>query len=525
MAVFNPFTKAVKIKAFYILAAVLVLSSAAVTAEYRLHPDDYLNVGNQWHYNMHITLLDNVPVDITDTASITVTGTTTFEGYDATVVHFSSYFGSHYTYFYMNSDYIIRLGADYPEENGHSTFRNNNPLETLPLWVDENHNNYHFGNGEFTSTVDYPPMSWTETYDGKITYLQREYVTVPAGTFDCVTVLYRTDYTTSLGFYGYTDETTSISPGVGGVKGNVYEWMWDPYDSTGYASAYTVELTSTNFDPDPFCMVRSLYMDLNGDCKVDFIDLNLFAQSWLDCQLYPPEACGWAEEELPGPIAHWTLNDNAASTTVLDTSGSYTHGTAQRNTSILHIESGEPPYLNGALFFNGTGDYISVPDKSAWNFTGDFTIVLWAEFDSLGANRCDLVAHDQGPFETNKWLFYYSPSNSRTEFHINSPSITGQIISGNSWSANTGQWYFLAVTRLGSTYTFYRDGSPDGSQVNGTAIPDADAPLTLGWAEVAIRLHGAMDDVRIYSRALSAAEIQQLYDDAFAGGGGQPPEQ
>lgn len=41
------------------------------------------------------------------------------------------------------------------------------------------------------------------------------------------------------------------------------------------------------------------------------------------------------------------------------------------------------------------------------------------------------------------------------------------------------------------------------------------APLTLGWAEGTNTLDGALDDVRIYNRVLSASEIQALYNDAM----------
>jgi peptidoglycan/xylan/chitin deacetylase (PgdA/CDA1 family) len=41
---------------------------------------------------------------------------------------------------------------------------------------------------------------------------------------------------------------------------------------------------------EPFCL-RKPAMDFNGDCKVDFIDLAIFSQSWLECNLKPKSAC------------------------------------------------------------------------------------------------------------------------------------------------------------------------------------------------------------------------------------------
>ncbi len=40
----------------------------------------------------------------------------------------------------------------------------------------------------------------------------------------------------------------------------------------------------------PNC-TRSLEMDFNGDCKIDFQDFALFSLGWLECNLDPPEAC------------------------------------------------------------------------------------------------------------------------------------------------------------------------------------------------------------------------------------------
>ena len=48
---------------------------------------------------------------------------------------------------------------------------------------------------------------------------------------------------------------------------------------------------------------------------------------------------------------------------------------------------------------------------------------------------------------------------------------------------------------------------------NVTVVSDADAPLTIGWSEEYATFDGALDDVRIYNRALSGAEITALYNE------------
>lgn len=52
-----------------------------------------------------------------------------------------------------------------------------------------------------------------------------------------------------------------------------------------------------------------------------------------------------------------------------------------------------------------------------------------------------------------------------------------------------------------------------GAATETLALPDANAPLTIGQAEGAFHFDGALDDVAIYHHALSAAEIAQTYQD------------
>jgi len=213
-------------------------------------------------------------------------------------------------------------------------------------------------------------------------------------------------------------------------------------------------------------------------------------------------------------LACWTMDDNASNPSVQDGSGIGNHGTARRNTSDLST----PGVIGTALDFDGAADYVSVPDRAAWSFPGDFTIALWVKYDSFNVKWWEsaFVAQDEGGGPRNKWIFSYCPTSERTVFHINAPGPGAPVIAGNQWSAQTGEWYFVCVSRAAGTYTFYTQGLADGSRVDSTALPDVSSPLTIGWAEGPGRLDGAIDDVRIYGGALSTADIQALY---YAGAG------
>ena len=214
-------------------------------------------------------------------------------------------------------------------------------------------------------------------------------------------------------------------------------------------------------------------------------------------------------------IAHWKMDDNADNSIVIDSSGMYNNGIAQRYTSSMST----PGTINGALNFNGINDYIIVADRDEWTFSGDFTISLWVKFNSFGPMWNQFIGHDEGSNERNKWVFSYLSRDKQTVFHINGPNpypLGGYIIRGNTWAAQTETWYFIAMTRKGNIYTFYRQGNPDGNVVSTVQIPNAAAPLTIGWAERTEMLSGALDDIRIYNEALSEKDIAELYNESLA---------
>jgi len=260
--------------------------------------------------------------------------------------------------------------------------------------------------------------------------------------------------------------------------------------------------------------------DVSGPWKIGWAEGDgTFAGAMDDVRVYnrvlsQPEILDLYEEAI-GPsgtakslLGHWTMDDNTFNASVLNSSGIGNHGTARRDTSELSTAG----VIDTALSFNGTTDYVSIPDRVEWSFAGDFTIALWVKYDSFNPKWWEsaFVGQDEGGGLRNKWIFSYGPSSERTLFHINGPSTGGAVIGGDSWEAQIGQWYLVAITRSGSTYSFYVQGDPAGSEANSTPIPDVSAPLTIGWAEGPGKFAGTIDDVRIYGGALSPAEIKTL---------------
>jgi hypothetical protein len=88
----------------------------------------------------------------------------------------------------------------------------------------------------------------------------------------------------------------------------------------------------------------------------------------------------------------------------------------------------------------------------------------------------------------------------------------------------TGVWTHMALVYDGSAVTIYKDGEAVGSTV--IQGPISSNPAVSAWiggnppSATSKPFDGVLDDVRVYERALSPAEIWQL---ALSDPGGTPP--
>jgi hypothetical protein len=170
-----------------------------------------------------------------------------------------------------------------------------------------------------------------------------------------------------------------------------------------------------------------------------------------------------------------------------------------------------------AFRLNGVDNYVQVPNDPAWNLgSSDFTIDLWVNYsalrpDSIGQPQTVFMGHDEGGGNSNKWFFAYGGGD--LYWHMNSPATGPVFLALAPFAPNLNQWYNLALTRAGSTFTIYVNGTPVASENNALPVPAANAPLTIGEAESPpgnFFMNGSMDDVLLYNRALSAQELAGL---------------
>ncbi len=154
----------------------------------------------------------------------------------------------------------------------------------------------------------------------------------------------------------------------------------------------------------------------------------------------------------------------------------------------------------------------TLPDNSAWGFgSAPFTIALWARFNSDHGYIQPFISSYDEVGSQNQWIFW--KIGDQLGFHIYSPEYgAGVETILLTWNPQPGQWYHLAVTRSGNTYTLYINGVQVSSASDPHVLADTSAPMTIGQSYPGNYFNGLLDEIGIYNRALSTAEIQSIFN-------------
>lgn len=183
---------------------------------------------------------------------------------------------------------------------------------------------------------------------------------------------------------------------------------------------------------------------------------------------------------------------------------------------------------NGAVAFDGVSSYVTIPSAASLNLggaTSDFTIALWIRGDGRQPDGADvMVKGTESSFqELSKGYSFSTTTGSGGQLIINSLKGQSSVLyqfpseyTNNYWSGNKWHMIVLTFTRTGKVAYRYSDGYPLTSLTldNSDATQDfsSDSPLLFGKNVAGDKFFkGAVDDVRIYNRALTDQEVLMLY--------------
>jgi hypothetical protein len=200
---------------------------------------------------------------------------------------------------------------------------------------------------------------------------------------------------------------------------------------------------------------------------------------------------------ISGLVGWWKF-DEGSGTSAADSSGNGNTGTASGTT----VVAGK---IGNARSFNGTSDYIAVGNPASLQITGDVSMCAWAYPQGFS----DFI-FSKGDYGNNYDYSLYITGAGLLALYYGSNNIvaTTSIV---VWSFNV--WQHLCAVVQSTNVTFYVNGVPYSA--SGTAtIANTNQQFDIGDSDGGWRFHGIIDELRIYNRALSAAEVWRIYNGA-----------
>jgi hypothetical protein len=199
-----------------------------------------------------------------------------------------------------------------------------------------------------------------------------------------------------------------------------------------------------------------------------------------------------------GLVGWWTLDGN---------------GTDQSGQGNNAAAAGSVSYTTGRISsaaLLASGGRLVVGDSSSLDITQAITMAAWIR-PSKTATQYVIGKKEYGNVDGYE-LSLSSDGRVFVRFNQDSNGDTYRVNSTSKYPTNGQTWMHVAATYDGATIRLYINGQLQASKNAAFQIATNDVDLGLGAEHDGYRgMSGALDDVRVYSRALSAQEISALY--------------
>ncbi|OHA45306.1 MAG: hypothetical protein A3G59_00875 [Candidatus Taylorbacteria bacterium RIFCSPLOWO2_12_FULL_47_20] len=221
-----------------------------------------------------------------------------------------------------------------------------------------------------------------------------------------------------------------------------------------------------------------------------------------------------------GLVGHWTLDGADTINNIVDQSGQGNTGYLVMGATLNLSTTTVPGVLGQALYFDGSSDYITIPHNSSLKPSAQITISAWVKPD-VGSldSLLEIYRKEDG---TDRHLFSFQNSANCSGGGGTGGCLSFGISTGGSYAEldvnidkdnYEGKWSHLTATYDSLNKIIYRNGAQIGSVgATGAIGTTGTAASRIGaYPEGAEYFKGSIDDIRVYSRALIAPEIYQLY--------------
>jgi hypothetical protein len=219
-----------------------------------------------------------------------------------------------------------------------------------------------------------------------------------------------------------------------------------------------------------------------------------------------------------GILDHYKMNDNSATTVVVDSIGGK-NGIAYSSTNSMHTTG----QIDGALTVGAT-NYIYFSNNGYFSFerTDPFSVAFWVK--GSGNQNGILFGKNSDESHTTKgWLVFIAGVQGHTYLQLNGGTSAGANelqCSDQNGDILDNTWHHVVVTYNGSSAVsgvhIYRDGvsrslTTDFNTLSASIINTYGARIGRTFSDT-YKLSASVDDLRVYSKELSATEVGLIYN-------------
>ena len=223
--------------------------------------------------------------------------------------------------------------------------------------------------------------------------------------------------------------------------------------------------------------------------------------------IFGKKSGGGVSPYLANLVAYYPFNSNSN-----DFSGMGNNGT---DTAISYVNSG---LVSNSATFNGTSSKIIVPQSTDFDFSGTFSISLWAKHNASGSTQWIIGKRGVGNLQWQVifdagfiWLYIFTDISNYKAGRINTTIVNGV-------------WNNYIITWDLTNIKIYTNGIDLGTSVANigtyTSMPVTLQDVNIGVLNSigALYLNGELDETYIYNgRVLSSAEALDIFNKGFAG--------
>lgn len=212
-------------------------------------------------------------------------------------------------------------------------------------------------------------------------------------------------------------------------------------------------------------------------------------------------------------VGWWGFETIEVGNQVVDGSGHNNHGTVNGATLVSGLEQ-----LGNALRFDGVNDYVDCGSNDSLKLTGNITVETWF-FKRSTPGAWTVIVGKKGPgyygYARNWNYILQLQTDGTVTFYI------GDGVSDNYAASlevlRNDVWYHLVGVADTNQMRFYLNGNNTQTRARNITPATDTSPLLLMKkpSETPVYINGILDEVRIYERALTTAEIQKHYTEGL----------